>query len=858
MKIKKKWPFVLAALVVAGVGVRTAVSRATQEAVQTIQAMNVMSEVAETGDIAKTVTGTGSLAKVNSEEVITRVGLITEKVFVKEGDYVEEGTPIASYTELSIQTELLAVRKNIAAKKKEIDELDKEGEEYELEKSVAEGELNTLRKSQAELEKLLKDPVLKSDVAGVIETVNLKAGEKIVKNSYSGTSAASTADISAAFPAAFAQMSAAMDQAEGPVVSADGYHVSVGGIRTGTAIVAEEEGGICQLSARQMRGVSAASGYAGTAYMRATVPSGEIQEAEDGGLASEAENDNPDPEAEASNPTLAVLEAQGIDIGDGSALSGLCAVAVPAEGNAPQTEIAMAEGQTLIEEPVTVIWSPDVDGTFAGGTVYTATITLRAAGENYFYSTAAPEAIVVAVPGAAGTTWSVGDELETGKYGSVTVTAVYPMTAEAAQTLPTEEPTPTEEPEEPAPTEEPAEPTPTEEPEEPTPTEEPEEPTPTEEPEEPTPTEEPAEPTPAGGTEAPTQPATPTPDWGDLFPTPPGTNPFPAFDGDLTPEQMQVIVDYLRTLTPDELEKLLEQAGAGNIDLDNLDINDTLLERLISGLGADSLVNLLQNVTDSLSTSIPDLVKSLSGLLGAGGLTGGGSGADLSSLMGGSGADLSSLMGGGSGFDLSALTGGASGMDLSGLTGAASSVDLVGSGSYNPDYTAAVTILPGSLAVLSINVDELDINALTVGQEAVITLDALEGQEFEGVITDIADEAVSGTGSARFPVELLLVKTDEMKYGMSASAVITVSESKGTVLISLDALQSENGQSCVYTDLDENGEPSGLTPVETGLSNGTKVEIVSGLSSGTTVYYKSNAGNGFPFGRGQSESEDEA
>lgn len=779
MKKIKKWPIVLAVLLVLFFGVRAAMNRFAETAAQTIQAMNVKSEVAETADIAKTVTGTGSLAKVNTEEVITRVGLVAEEVFVKEGDYVEKGTPILSYTELSIQTELLSVRKNIASKKKEIDDLDKKDDEYELEKSVKEGELDSLRESEAELADLLEDPVLKSDVAGVIETVNVKAGEKIVKNSYSGSSAqpASEADFSSAFSSAIANMSAETAGEKGPVISADGYRVSAGSIRTLTAPKSPEEGGFRMLSTE-----------------------------------------------EAAEPAVAPLEAAGIDIGDGSSLSALCAVAVPVTGNAPQTRLSLAEGQTAIAEPVEVAWTPAVEGTFSAGTVYGVTITLQAAEGGWFYSSVEPSAIQVALPGAAQTAFSVGNELEPGKYGTVTVTAVYPATAAA--------PLPTEEPEEPTPTEEPEEPTPTEEPGEPTPTEEPGEPTPTEEPGEPTPTEEPGEPTPTG----------------EPKPTPTGTVPFPGYDGPLTPEQLQTLVDFLRNLTPEQLEELLRQAGAGNIDLDDLDLTDSFLKDLIEALSDDSLVKMLQTITQSLSTSIPELIKTLSSLMTSGG------GMDLSSLLGGgSGADLSSLMGGG-GFDLSSLGGG--GMDLSSLTGAASSVDLMGSGSYSPDYTAAVTVLPGSLAVLSINVDELDINSLTLGQEAVVTLDALEGQEFEAVITDIADAASASAGSARFPVELALVKTEEMKYGMSASAVITVSESKDTVIISMDALQSVNGQTCVYTELDENGEPSGLVQVETGLSNGKKVEIVSGLASGTTVYYKSNANEGFPFYRGSGESED--
>ena len=39
--------------------------------------------------------------------------------------------------------------------------------------------------------------------------------------------------------------------------------------------------------------------------------------------------------------------------------------------------------------------------------------------------------------------------------------------------------------------------------------------------------------------------------------------------------------------------------------------------------------------------------------------------------------------------------------------------------------------------ILSVNIDELDILSIQKGQKAVITLDALEGQEFEGELTGI-------------------------------------------------------------------------------------------------------------------------
>ena len=136
-----------------------------------------------------------------------------------------------------------------------------------------------------------------------------------------------------------------------------------------------------------------------------------------------------------------------------------------------------------------------------------------------------------------------------------------------------------------------------------------------------------------------------------------------------------------------------------------------------------------------------------------------------------------------------------------------------------------------------INVDELDITSVKTGQTAKITLDAIEGEEYEGTITSVSSEASSGSSSAKYPVEITFDKTDDMRIGMTASASISIDEAKDAVLIPVDALQEKGGKTFVYTQKDSDGNLSGEVEVETGLSNGNKVEITSGLESGDTVYY---------------------
>jgi hypothetical protein len=89
---------------------------------------------------------------------------------------------------------------------------------------------------------------------------------------------------------------------------------------------------------------------------------------------------------------------------------------------------------------------------------------------------------------------------------------------------------------------------------------------------------------------------------------------------------------------------------------------------------------------------------------------------------------------------------------------------------------------------------------------------------------------------------------DNMRIGMSASATIQVSEAEDTLTIPMTALQQRGDETFVYTT-EEDGTLSGEVTVETGLSDGTNVEITSGLEEGDTVYYTRTSG-------GESDSSD--
>jgi multidrug efflux pump subunit AcrA (membrane-fusion protein) len=181
-----------------------------------------------------------------------------------------------------------------------------------------------------------------------------------------------------------------------------------------------------------------------------------------------------------------------------------------------------------------------------------------------------------------------------------------------------------------------------------------------------------------------------------------------------------------------------------------------------------------------------------------------------------------------SGSSASGANNSSSGTSSATSTSTASSVDTT--------QATVVSILLQDKATVTISIDELDILSLEEGQEATVTLDAVEDQEYTGEITKISGSASSTSGNAKYDVQISIDMDSQMKSGMSASATITTGSASQAVLIPVNALQEKDGKTFVYTE-NNNGQLSGEVEVTTGISDSSRVAITSGLSEGDTVYY---------------------
>ena len=111
------------------------------------------------------------------------------------------------------------------------------------------------------------------------------------------------------------------------------------------------------------------------------------------------------------------------------------------------------------------------------------------------------------------------------------------------------------------------------------------------------------------------------------------------------------------------------------------------------------------------------------------------------------------------------------------------------------DYAAAATSLatlaqPDSLCV-SVEIDELYINQVGVGQQARITFadgQTHEARDYDGVVSRMDDTGVSSGGVTDYSVEISLTRAEELKAGMNVTVEILVAQSEDCMSVPSEAV----------------------------------------------------------------------
>ena len=175
--------------------------------------------------------------------------------------------------------------------------------------------------------------------------------------------------------------------------------------------------------------------------------------------------------------------------------------------------------------------------------------------------------------------------------------------------------------------------------------------------------------------------------------------------------------------------------------------------------------------------------------------------------------------------------------------------DNVGTGS-NSNNTLCI-IYDLTYLEMTLNIDELDIDNVEVGQTVNVTSDAKEGQTFTGVVTKVSVVGTTSGGTTTYPVTVRIDETDGLRPGMNVDAEIVLSSADD--VLAIPSLAVNRGDTVLVTSDSpsaanalEQEAPEGYAYVQvtTGVSDDSYIEITSGLQEGDTVAYLRTASSG--------------
>ena len=147
------------------------------------------------------------------------------------------------------------------------------------------------------------------------------------------------------------------------------------------------------------------------------------------------------------------------------------------------------------------------------------------------------------------------------------------------------------------------------------------------------------------------------------------------------------------------------------------------------------------------------------------------------------------------------------------------------------DGTTIATIADMDELIFKGKVDESEVAKLKPGMELVLTIGAIEGKTFKATLEHIAPKGVEENGAIQFEIRAALAPDPDafIRAGLSANADIVLDRRQQVLNLDESALVFDGGKT--YVEVETAPQVFERRAIETGLSDGLKIEVVSGLAA---------------------------
>lgn len=131
-----------------------------------------------------------------------------------------------------------------------------------------------------------------------------------------------------------------------------------------------------------------------------------------------------------------------------------------------------------------------------------------------------------------------------------------------------------------------------------------------------------------------------------------------------------------------------------------------------------------------------------------------------------------------------------------------------------------------SSLLVDVQVSEVDINSVSIGQQATLSFDAILDRKYHGEVVEVSQAGAAEQGVVNFTVTVELTDADAaVKPGMTAAVNIVVQEIKDVLLVQNRAVRLQDGKRIVYVL--QNGLPV-KKDITLGASSDTNSVVAGG------------------------------
>ena len=157
-------------------------------------------------------------------------------------------------------------------------------------------------------------------------------------------------------------------------------------------------------------------------------------------------------------------------------------------------------------------------------------------------------------------------------------------------------------------------------------------------------------------------------------------------------------------------------------------------------------------------------------------------------------------------------------------------------------FTPIASVADLSRLAVRVELSEFDVASVKNGLPATVSVDALGGKSFPGVVLFAALSGSDSGGVVTFPVTVGLTRVRGPRPGMNVSVRIITAQRHDVVQVPVEAVSRDDEDHPVVSIVDADGKTS-PREVTLGLSSNKNVEIVKGLRAGERVALEASSGS---------------